>query len=147
MIAPLLSLLTLFTLAVFAQDDGWHFDTIRIIANEQLDPIVTPNAYGTHFHKVIGGSGFSAAYDFNTYKNAICSSLQCQADKSNYWMPGELKMNTMTERCSSSFPLSKPSFGTTTRYRRTSLFPPSSDSTIFSDEIHPRSRSFPFLRV
>jgi hypothetical protein len=69
--------------------DGWHLDYTYTLANEQLDPIVNPNKQSSHLHKIIGGSAFSAAYNFDTYSKAKCSSLRVQADKSNYWMPGE----------------------------------------------------------
>jgi len=85
------SLLSLIPLLPFLQPalalDAWHLDSISVLVNEQIDPIVNVNQQGTHMHKVLGGSGFSAAYNFATYKNAKCSSLAISADKSNYWMP------------------------------------------------------------
>jgi hypothetical protein len=72
-----------------AEDDGWHLDNIYTLANEELDPIVWPNQQATHNHKIIGGSRFSAAYNYDGYVGANCSSLAVQADRSNYWMPGE----------------------------------------------------------
>jgi len=74
---------------VSAQDDGWHLDTIYELINERLDPIVSPNGVAGHMHKVIGGSRFGAAYNYDDYSSAHCSSVKVQADKSNYWMPGE----------------------------------------------------------
>lgn len=68
--------------------DGWHMDNAYFLVNEAIDPIVNVNAQGSHMHKVVGGSGFGASYDFNTYAKARCSSIRYQADKSNYWMPG-----------------------------------------------------------
>ena len=89
MICYLIPLLALFSLRVAAQDDAWHFDTIGVLVNEDLDPIVTPNAFGPHMHKVLGGSKFGASYSYNTYSQAQCSTVAAQSDKSNYWMPGE----------------------------------------------------------
>lgn len=70
--------------------DAWHLDQAVVLVNEQLDPVVNPNAQSTHMHKVLGGSGFGASYNFETYRSAKCSSLKVQADKSAYWMPSEL---------------------------------------------------------
>lgn len=89
MISFLIPLLAVLSLRVAAQDDAWHFDTIGILVNELLDPIVTPNANGPHMHKVLGGSKFGASYNYDTYNQASCSTVQVQSDKSNYWMPGE----------------------------------------------------------
>lgn len=71
-----------------AGDDGWHLDFVYQLVNEELDPVVSPNAEGSHMHKVIGGSQFGASYNYAEYSAANCSSLRIQADKSNYWMPG-----------------------------------------------------------
>jgi hypothetical protein len=71
-----------------AGDDGWHLDYTYTLVNEELDPVVSPNAEGSHMHKVIGGSRFGASYNYAEYSAANCSSLRVQADKSNYWMPG-----------------------------------------------------------
>lgn len=89
----LLTVVAVFILAlvlplVLAEDDGWHLDNIYTLANEELDPIIWINQESAHLHKVIGGSRFSAAYNYNDYAAANCSSLAVQADKSNYWMPG-----------------------------------------------------------
>lgn len=72
-----------------AQDDGWHLDYVNTLANEQLDPVVSPNGQSAHMHKIIGGSRMAAYYNFDDYKSAKCSSLRVQADKSNYWMPSK----------------------------------------------------------
>lgn len=66
---------------------GWHFDEVYTLVTEQLDPIVNPNAQGTHMHRVIGGSNFRAAYSFDAARSGSCSSVSVQGDKSNYWMP------------------------------------------------------------
>lgn len=81
--------LTLIASLVLAGDDAWHLDRIYTLVNEAVDPIIAPNAVSSHMHKVIGGSRFGASYGYEDYAAAKCSSLQCQADKSNYWMPRE----------------------------------------------------------
>lgn len=70
-----------------AQSGAWHVDETYNIAFERIDPVVDPNAISGHLHRVIGGSRFGASYNFEDYSNAACSSIQIQADKSNYWMP------------------------------------------------------------
>ncbi|AFR96749.2 transmembrane receptor [Cryptococcus neoformans C23] len=70
-----------------AQDDAWHLDYVYTLANEELDPIISPNQQSSHMHKIIGGSRMAAYYNFDDYSAADCSSLRIQADKSNYWMP------------------------------------------------------------
>ena len=51
---------------------AWHLDTLENLVNERLDPVVSPNAVGSHLHDVAGGSGFGAAYNYDTYVG-ICS--------------------------------------------------------------------------
>ncbi|WWC65393.1 uncharacterized protein I303_108011 [Kwoniella dejecticola CBS 10117] len=89
MLSRFISLLALLATAVFvsAQDDAWHLDYIYVLANEELDPIVSPNQQSSHMHKIIGGSRMAAFYNSDYYTGASCSSLRQQADKSNYWMP------------------------------------------------------------
>ncbi|WVQ70514.1 hypothetical protein IAR50_000033 [Cryptococcus sp. DSM 104548] len=70
-----------------AGDSAWHLDYVNTLANEALDPIVSPNAQASHMHKIIGGSRMAAYYNYDDYAAAKCSSLRVQADKSNYWMP------------------------------------------------------------
>ena len=79
--------LLLLALALFVRADNWHLDNIALLTVESLDPIVSPNDQSTHIHRVIGGSGFGASYDYQSYASSKCSSLAPQADKSNYWMP------------------------------------------------------------
>jgi hypothetical protein len=81
--------LFLATTVIKAGDDGWHLDYIYQLVQEELDPVVSPNAQGSHMHKVVGGSRFGAAYNYANYAAAKCSSLAIQADKSNYWYPCE----------------------------------------------------------
>jgi len=83
----LLLLANLATPAVAHPNDGWHFDQAFTLVTEQLDPIVNPNAQGTHMHRVIGGSNFRAAHSFSAAQSSSCSSIAVQGDKSNYWMP------------------------------------------------------------
>jgi hypothetical protein len=85
----LVCILAVSLLPALAEDDGWHLDDTYTLVNEELDPIIWINQQSAHLHKVIGGSGFSAAYNYDDYAAANCSSLAVQADKSNYWMPGE----------------------------------------------------------
>lgn len=83
--------------SVIAQDDAWHLDYVYTLANEELDPIVSPNAQSSHMHKIIGGSRMAAYYNYNDYAAAKCSSLRVQADKSNYWMPSKsLRLSFMS---------------------------------------------------
>lgn len=91
MFAQLLSLFLFAAALVGAADDGWHLDFTYVLTNENLDPIVSPNAQGSHMHKVMGGSRFGASYNYADYNAAKCSSLRVQADKSNYWMPCTLE--------------------------------------------------------
>jgi hypothetical protein len=89
-----------------ATDDGWHLDFIYTLVTEELDPVVSPNAEGSHMHKVIGGSRFGASYNYAEYSAANCSSLRLQADKSNYWMPGG-SSHAIPQQSSSSFATSR----------------------------------------
>ncbi|ODO11105.1 hypothetical protein I350_01707 [Cryptococcus amylolentus CBS 6273] len=68
-------------------DSAWHLDNIWSLVNEELDPIVSPNAQSSHMHAIVGGSRMAAYYNYDDYAAAKCSSLEVQADKSNYWMP------------------------------------------------------------
>jgi hypothetical protein len=109
MLSYILALVFFVSTLVIAGDDGWHLDFTYTLVNEELDPIVSPNAQSTHMHKVIGGSRFGASYSFADYAAASCSSLRVQADKSNYWMPSEstgpskaftpLLMMTLAQTC------------------------------------------------
>lgn len=83
--ASLITLLSL-TQAVLG-DSAFFMDTNSILTVENLDPIVTPNGYAGHSHRILGGSAFAASYDRDVYEAAKCSSLGVQADKSNYWIP------------------------------------------------------------
>ncbi|WRT70456.1 uncharacterized protein IL334_007454 [Kwoniella shivajii] len=81
---------------VQAQDDAWHLDYIYVLANEEIDPIVSPNQQSSHMHKIIGGSRMAAFYNSDYYTSASCSSLRQQADKSNYWMPNLYVVDSST---------------------------------------------------
>ena len=82
-------LILLRSTVVSAGDTAWHMDVTNVLVNEELDPVITPNAQASHMHKVIGGSRFGASYEYEDYNSAQCSSSYLQADKSNYWMPSE----------------------------------------------------------
>ncbi|WVQ72060.1 hypothetical protein IAR50_001604 [Cryptococcus sp. DSM 104548] len=79
--------LSVFSAVQAAGDSAWHLDNIWSLVNEELDPIVSPNAQSSHMHAIIGGSRMAAYYNYEDYAAASCSSLEVQADKSNYWMP------------------------------------------------------------
>lgn len=38
------------------QNDGWHFDQMSVLVNEQFDPIIYPNSQSVHMHKTLGKS-------------------------------------------------------------------------------------------
>ena len=65
----------------------------RHIVQSRLDPIVNPGKVSGHLHTVVGGSAFSKDYSFEAYKNAACSTVEVQADKSNYWIPSIMAKN------------------------------------------------------
>ncbi|KIR79550.1 transmembrane receptor [Cryptococcus gattii E566] len=92
--------------SVIAQDDAWHLDYVYTLANEELDPIVSPNAQSSHMHKIIGGSRMAAYYNYNDYAAAKCSSLRVQADKSNYWMPNIYVISNSTNGTTMYTPVS-----------------------------------------
>lgn len=79
--------------------------SIPTLVREALDPVVNPNAQSMHMHRILvshalrlwqikpecralrqGGSNFAAAYNFDDLNASPCSSVELQADKSNYWM-------------------------------------------------------------
>lgn len=84
--------------------------SIPTLVREALDPVVNPNAQSMHMHRIIvshallivsipakqtklercascqGGSNFAAAYNFDDLNASPCSTVELQADKSNYWM-------------------------------------------------------------
>ncbi|KAJ9122999.1 hypothetical protein QFC24_004038 [Naganishia onofrii] len=57
------------------QQDAWHMDFIPTLAREAIDPIIN------------GGSNFKAGYNFADLNASPCTTVELQADKSNYWMP------------------------------------------------------------
>jgi hypothetical protein len=89
MIASIVLLHVLSLARVALGDSAFFMDAQNALTVETLDPIVSPNAYGGHQHRIIGGSGFNAGYDRDAYAGAKCSSMSVQADKSNYWAPRE----------------------------------------------------------
>jgi hypothetical protein len=76
--------LAFFSIAVHAAN--WNTD-VGILVTERLDPIVSPNGVAQHMHSIIGGSAFSAAYNYPDLIKSSCSSFPISVDKSNYWHP------------------------------------------------------------
>jgi hypothetical protein len=76
--------LAFFSIAVYAAN--WNTD-VGILVTERLDPIVSPNGVAQHMHSIIGGSAFSAAYNYPDLIKSSCSSFPISVDKSNYWHP------------------------------------------------------------
>ncbi|KAH9848786.1 hypothetical protein C2E23DRAFT_738784 [Lenzites betulinus] len=74
-------------LAAVANAEHWIFGGSRVLTNERIDPIVNPNATGTHVHAVVGSSRFSNVYDPEVLTNSKCTTIPVQPDKSNYWAP------------------------------------------------------------
>jgi hypothetical protein len=58
MLSSVISLLFTSLLASVANAgiDGWHMDYVYTVANEMLDPVVSPNAQSSHMHKIVGKS-------------------------------------------------------------------------------------------
>jgi hypothetical protein len=82
-----------------------HPYSIPTLVRERLDPIVNINDVAMHMHRVLvnphhrhvttswadikrmkGGSNFAAAYNYDDLVASPCTSVELQADKSNYWM-------------------------------------------------------------
>ncbi|KAJ9095415.1 hypothetical protein QFC20_006653 [Naganishia adeliensis] len=83
----ILTVLLIFANGGLGQQDAWHMDYIPTLVREVLDPIVHPNRYSNHMHRVIGGNNFAAYYNYDDLVESSCTSVELQADKSNYWMP------------------------------------------------------------
>jgi len=66
---------------------AWHMDTLKLLAVERLDSIVSPNQVASHMHQIVGGSAMAAAYNYQDQIKSSCTSAAISADKSNYWMP------------------------------------------------------------
>jgi len=71
----------------YAQTAAWHMDTLRLLTNSRLDPVVSPNQVAGHMHQIVGGSNFGAAYNYADQIRSSCTSASITVDKSNYWMP------------------------------------------------------------
>ncbi|EOD46962.1 putative wsc domain protein [Neofusicoccum parvum UCRNP2] len=54
---------------------------------ERLDPILQPGVIGTHVHSFIGANAVSATTDFAAARDASCTQVYIQDDKSVYWFP------------------------------------------------------------
>jgi hypothetical protein len=76
-----------------AQGAAWHMDTLRLLTNTRLDPVVNINQVAGHMHQVVGGSNFGAAYNYEDQVASSCTSASITVDKSNYWMPKLYWMN------------------------------------------------------
>ncbi|KAK8861302.1 hypothetical protein IAR55_002121 [Kwoniella newhampshirensis] len=78
------------TTASFGKYSTDHFvmTTNRSIVVTRLDPIVNPNAPGSHLHRVHGASYFTANLTSATelQKLANCTTTVVQDDKSAYWV-------------------------------------------------------------
>ena len=66
---------------------SWHLDNLYNLVVEQLDPIVSPNAQSSHMHRILGGSNFAAAYNFDELAASSCTSAAITVDHSSYWAP------------------------------------------------------------
>jgi hypothetical protein len=80
----------------YAQVAAWHMDTLRLLTNSRLDPVVSPNSVASHMHRIVGGGNFGAAYNFQDQVSASCTSASITVDKSNYWMPALYWINSET---------------------------------------------------
>ncbi|KAJ9102318.1 hypothetical protein QFC20_005011 [Naganishia adeliensis] len=67
--------------------DAWHMDYLYTLVNEQLEPIVSPNRQSSHMHRVLGGSNFAAAYNFDELRASPCPTASISVDHSSYWSP------------------------------------------------------------
>lgn len=66
---------------------AWHMDTLNMLTIARLDPVVSPNQVSSHMHAIVGGSAFSAAYNYADQIASSCTTASLTVDKSNYWMP------------------------------------------------------------
>ncbi|KAI0692895.1 hypothetical protein BC835DRAFT_1276877 [Cytidiella melzeri] len=63
------------------------------------DPIVNPGAVGTHVHAVTGASNFDRNSDYDSLRNAQCTTLPFQqVDKSIYWTPSLYYQDQTTKK-------------------------------------------------
>ncbi|TBU27990.1 hypothetical protein BD311DRAFT_664324 [Dichomitus squalens] len=81
-----LSTLVTLVLAVNAEQH-WAFGNVRPIVTTRLDPVINPNAIGSHVHSVVGASRFKDVYDPADLVQSNCTTIPVQPDKSNYWAP------------------------------------------------------------
>ena len=56
------------TLGTALAQAAWHLDSLFPLVTERLDPVISPNALGSHLHDVTGGANFGAAY---SYENSV----------------------------------------------------------------------------
>jgi len=68
------------------------FDAPRPILSHRLDPNVAPGRVSQHVHRVLGASAFDGTYNATKLRQSRCTSINSQADKSNYWHPSIYKV-------------------------------------------------------
>ncbi|TBU43439.1 WSC-domain-containing protein [Dichomitus squalens] len=81
------ALWTLVTLATVVSAEHWIFGGVRPIVTTRLDPVISPNAIGSHVHSIVGASRFQNVYDPADLVQSNCTTIPVQPDKSNYWAP------------------------------------------------------------
>ncbi|EJF58368.1 WSC-domain-containing protein [Dichomitus squalens LYAD-421 SS1] len=79
------ALWTLVTLATVVSAEHWIFGGVRPIVTTRLDPVISPNAIGSHVHSIVGASRFQNVYDPADLVQSNCTTIPVQPDKSNYW--------------------------------------------------------------
>lgn len=87
MITLLAALFLAGPIGVQAQTSAFRMDIVHLLMNSMLDPIVSPNQVSQHMHKIVGGSRFRSAYNYDDLLSSQCTTAALQADKSAYWMP------------------------------------------------------------
>jgi hypothetical protein len=91
-------------LGVEAQSSAFRMDITSQLMNSMMDPIVSPNQVSSHMHKVIGGSRFRSAYNYDDLLSSQCTSVAFQPDKSAYWMPSESILEVPSSLCDQAHP-------------------------------------------
>jgi hypothetical protein len=86
-ITLLAALLLAGPMGVSAQTSAFRMDTVGLLMNAMMDPIISPNQVSQHMHKIIGASRFRSAYNYDDLTSSQCTTAALQADKSAYWMP------------------------------------------------------------
>jgi len=65
----------------------WRMPCGSRLMDQRIDPIIFPGIVSPHVHQVAGGNGFGFTENFDTAREATCSSCPITADLSNYWTP------------------------------------------------------------